>query len=95
MVGRPKELIIRSGFNVYPPEVEAVLNAHPAVTQSAVVGRTVSGNEEVVAFVQIQPGVRVTAEALAAFAAERLAPTSARRRSSCSTPCRRVRPARS
>jgi long-chain acyl-CoA synthetase len=74
MVGRSKELIIRSGFNVYPPEVEAVLNAHPAVTQSAVVGRTVSGNEEVVAFVQIQPGVRITAEALAAFAAERLAP---------------------
>ena len=32
IVGRTKELIIRSGFNVYPAEVEAVLNAHPAVT---------------------------------------------------------------
>ena len=30
IVGRTKELIIRSGFNVYPAEVEAVLNAHPA-----------------------------------------------------------------
>jgi acyl-CoA synthetase (AMP-forming)/AMP-acid ligase II len=39
IVGRTKELIIRSGFNVYPLEVETVLNAHPAVTQSAVVGR--------------------------------------------------------
>ena len=43
IVGRTKELIIRSGFNVYPVEVEAVLNAHPDITQSAVVGRTVAG----------------------------------------------------
>jgi acyl-CoA synthetase (AMP-forming)/AMP-acid ligase II len=27
--GRLKELIIRSGFNVYPAEVETALNAHP------------------------------------------------------------------
>jgi len=56
IAGRTKELIIRSGFNVYPAEVEAVLNAHPAVVQSAVVGRTVAGNEEVVAFVQLLAG---------------------------------------
>ena len=56
IVGRTKELIIRSGFNVYPAEVEAVLNAHPSVVQSAVVGRAVEGNEEVVAFVQLLPG---------------------------------------
>jgi long-chain acyl-CoA synthetase len=31
--GRLKELIIRSGFNVYPAEVESVLDSHPAVTQ--------------------------------------------------------------
>ena len=56
IVGRTKELIIRSGFNVYPAEVEAVLNAHPAVVQSAVIGRAVHANEEVVAFVQLLPG---------------------------------------
>ena len=39
IVGRSKELIIRSGFNVYPAEVEAVLNAHELVVQSAVIGR--------------------------------------------------------
>ena len=39
IVGRTKELIIRSGFNVYPAEVEAVLNSHGLVVQSAVVGR--------------------------------------------------------
>ena len=53
IVGRKKELIIRSGFNVYPPEVEAVLTAHPAVMLCAVVGRTRNGNEEVLAFVTV------------------------------------------
>lgn len=51
IVGRTKELIIRSGFNVHPPEVEAMLTRHPAVVQSAVVGRPVAGNEEILAFV--------------------------------------------
>jgi acyl-CoA synthetase (AMP-forming)/AMP-acid ligase II len=74
IVGRAKELIIRSGFNVYPGEVEAVLNAHPAVTHSAVVGRAVPGNEEVVAFVELAPGRVVDAAELAQFAAQRLAP---------------------
>src|SRR5207244_295004 len=57
--GRLKELIIRSGFNVFPVEVESVLNAHPDVSQSAVVGREVDGNEEVVAFVEPAPGARI------------------------------------
>ena len=34
IVGRTKEMIIRSGFNVYPAEVEAVLNSHHDVVQS-------------------------------------------------------------
>ncbi|UYO94114.1 class I adenylate-forming enzyme family protein [Pollutimonas sp. M17] len=56
LVGRTKELIIRSGFNVYPVEVEAALNSHPAVVQSAVVGRRAGdGNEEVIAFVELDP----------------------------------------
>src|SRR4029077_19221699 len=74
IVGRTKELIIRSGFNVYPPEVEAVLNEHPAVVQSAVIGRSVPGNEEVVAFVQLLPGSAVTPADLMAHAARLLTP---------------------
>lgn len=50
LVGRKRELIIRSGFNVYPPEVEAALLSCPGVRQAAVVGRAVSDNEEVIAF---------------------------------------------
>lgn len=74
IVGRSKELIIRSGFNIYPPDVEAVLNAHPQVTLSAVVGRQIPGNEEVVAFVQCAAGATLSEAELLSFAAERLAP---------------------
>lgn len=74
IVGRTKELIIRSGFNVYPAEVESVLNAHPEVTQTAVLGRAVEGNEEVVAFIERVPGTNVDETTLLAFAAQSLAP---------------------
>jgi long-chain acyl-CoA synthetase len=73
IVGRTKELIVRSGFNVYPVDVEAVLNAHPAVVQSAVIGRSVPGDELVLAFVQLIPGSQVTVGELAAYAAQHLA----------------------
>lgn len=53
LAGRSKELIVRSGFNVYPPEVEAALMACPGVVQAAVIGRQVPGNEEVIAFVTL------------------------------------------
>ncbi|MFO1158558.1 MAG: AMP-binding protein [Reyranellaceae bacterium] len=72
IAGRTKELIIRSGFNVYPAEVEAVLNAHPAVVQSAVVGRAVAGNEEVVAYVQLLPGATTGVDDLTAHAGRQL-----------------------
>ena len=65
-------MIIRSGFNVYPAEIEAVLSAHPAVVQCAVVGWPVEGNEEVVAFVQLLKGSDVTAQDLMAHIAPQL-----------------------
>src|SRR5437899_12801066 len=74
IVGRTKELIIRSGFNVYPPEVEAVLNSHPAITHSAVVGRSAPGNEEVIAFVQLRPQTSATTTEIAAYLRPVLAP---------------------
>ena len=73
ILGRLKELIIRSGFNVYPPEVEAALNSHPDVLQSAVVGRPVAdGDEEVVAFVETRKDVDIGE--LQAWLRPRLAP---------------------
>jgi acyl-CoA synthetase (AMP-forming)/AMP-acid ligase II len=74
IAGRSKELIIRSGFNVYPAEVENVLNAHPGVLQSAVIGRTVEGNEEVVAFVELLPSVHALPDDIVEWCAARLAP---------------------
>ncbi|MEM8730619.1 MAG: AMP-binding protein [Pseudomonadota bacterium] len=73
ILGRSKELIIRGGFNVYPPEVEAILTDHPKVIQSAVVGRPVAGDEEVIAFVQISPRDPPDEADLRAFVAARLA----------------------
>ncbi len=72
IVGRTKEMIIRSGFNVYPAEVEAVLSSHDAVVQCAVVGRQVEGNEEVVAFVQLLAGSDTSPEDLMAHLAPQL-----------------------
>lgn len=74
IAGRLKELIIRSGFNVYPIDVETALNSHPDVALSAVVGRTVDDNEEVVAFIQPVAGRIISVEALRAHAEANLAP---------------------
>ncbi|WP_087050017.1 class I adenylate-forming enzyme family protein [Caballeronia ptereochthonis] len=74
IVGRCKELIIRSGFNVYPAEVEQAFNSHPAVLHSAVIGRSVQGNEEVLAFVELRPGSTANERELADWVSERLAP---------------------
>jgi acyl-CoA synthetase (AMP-forming)/AMP-acid ligase II len=74
IVGRAKELIIRFGFNVYPAEIEAVLNAIPGVARSAVVGRQAQGGEEVVAFVQMAKETTTTIADIAAQAAHQLAP---------------------
>lgn len=76
IVGRSKEMIVRFGFNVYPAEVESVLNQHPAVARSAVVGRPArdGGGEEVLAFVQPRPDRPLAAAEIAEHAARYLAP---------------------
>jgi long-chain acyl-CoA synthetase len=77
IVGRTKELIVRFGENVYPAEVEAVLNSHPAVVRSAVIGRTVEGTqggEEVIAYVLLAADSATSESDLAQHAARHLAP---------------------
>ena len=65
VVGRLKEMIIRSGFNVYPGEVEAVLLNYPGVQKAAVIGRkTADGNEEILAFVEPKSGMKIDVSAL-------------------------------
>jgi long-chain acyl-CoA synthetase len=76
LVGRSKELIVRFGFNVYPAEVEAVLNGFPGVLRSAVIGQPTSGtgDEDVVAFIEMRTDVRPGIEEVRKYASERLAP---------------------
>ncbi len=75
ILGRSKELIIRGGFNIYPPEVEAAFNDHPNVVQSAVIGRTTeTGDEEVLAFVQVPMLDAVSQAELRNFVEQRLSP---------------------
>ncbi len=74
IVGRSKELIIKSGFNVYPLEIETLLNSHPFIVHSAVVGKPISGNEEIHAFVEINKNSSLTNVEIAKFLAENLSP---------------------
>ena len=71
--GRSKELVISGGFNVYPTEVEDVLVSHPAVVEVAVTGTPSEEWGEVVTAWVVADGPAPTAEALAEFAADRLA----------------------
>ncbi|HSS62325.1 MAG TPA: AMP-binding protein [Candidatus Limnocylindrales bacterium] len=72
--GRIKELIITGGFNVYPREVELVLEAHPAVHEVAVAGvPSDRWGEEVTAFVVLSGSAPFVEAELIAFAHERLA----------------------
>ncbi len=68
IVDRLKDMILVSGFNVYPNEVEDVLYHHPAISKCAVIGvpddRT---GERVKAFVVIREGASLTAEELIAW----------------------------
>ncbi|SEL34764.1 long-chain acyl-CoA synthetase [Blastococcus sp. DSM 46786] len=74
LVDRRSDLVLVSGFNVYPAEVERVLDQHPAVVESAVIGvpdaRTGSA---VRAVVVPAPGERLAVEELQAHAAGSLA----------------------
>jgi long-chain acyl-CoA synthetase len=54
--GRISDLVVRRGLDIHPAEVEQVLVRHPLVTEAAVVGRSVPGGEEMVAFVVVQGG---------------------------------------
>lgn len=74
IVDRLKDMIIASGFKVWPREVEDVLHRHPAVAEVAVIGVPDEyRGESVCAVVQLQSGKSVTAEELIAYSRSELA----------------------
>jgi long-chain acyl-CoA synthetase len=78
IMDRAKDLIIASGFNVYPREVEEVLFMHPAVQEAAVIGvPDPYRGETVAAFVVLKPGFEqsdTTRQDILAFCKKELTP---------------------
>jgi long-chain acyl-CoA synthetase len=74
LVDRAKDLVIVSGFNVYPVEVEDVLREHPDVADAAVVGEpSERSGEAVLAYVVAAPRATIDTTALAEHCAHALA----------------------
>ena len=81
IVDRKKDLIIRGGFNVYPRDVEEILNAHQGVSEVAVVGVPDERmGEEMVACVVKKSGTNVTEEELIRYCQDHLAKNKTPRR---------------
>jgi len=75
IVDRKKDMILCSGYNVYPREVEEVLFMHPAVAEAAAIGvPDAYRGETVKAFVILKAGTTATEDEVVAFCKERLAP---------------------
>ena len=74
IVGRKKEMIVVSGYKVFPDEVDGVLMSHPAIFEAATVGLPdPKRGERVKSFVVLKPGQAATAQQLLAFCRENLA----------------------
>ncbi|WP_101339795.1 malonate--CoA ligase (plasmid) [Cereibacter azotoformans] len=74
IVGRQKDLIITGGYNVYPKEIELVLDEQPGVLESAVIGVPHPDfGEAVVGVIVPRPGAEVDGAALEAAMAQSLA----------------------
>jgi len=78
IVDRKKDMILASGYNVYPREIEEVLFEHPDVSEAVAVGVADEyRGESVKAFVVRKDGATVTEMEILAFCKERLAPYKA------------------
>ena len=74
LVGRKDDIIIRGGENIAPAEIEAVLHAHPAIDEAAIIGAPDEDfGQKIVAFVALKPGQSATADDVSDFCKERLA----------------------
>jgi long-chain acyl-CoA synthetase len=75
IVGRKKDLILVSGYNVYPDEVDDVLHAHPAVLEAATIGvPDEKKGETVKSFIALKPGETATERDILEYCRRELAP---------------------
>ncbi|MGZ6966959.1 MAG: AMP-binding protein [Acidimicrobiia bacterium] len=74
LVDRKKDLVIVSGFNVYPAEVEDILLAHPDIADAAVIGvPNPRSGEAVAAWIVLEPGATLTEQQVRDYASGNLA----------------------
>jgi long-chain acyl-CoA synthetase len=74
ILDRKKDMIICSGYNVYPREIEELLHTHPAVLEAAVIGiPDPKRGESPMAFIIPKPGKKVAEEELIQFCKDNLA----------------------
>ncbi len=74
LIDRKKDLIIVSGFNVYPSEVERVIASHPQVADVVVVGEAVPETGEIIKAVIVKKESELTAEAIIQYCHQQLTP---------------------
>lgn len=72
IVDRKKDMILVSGFNVYPNEIEEVAAEHPGIVESAAIGVPNEHSGEVVKLYVVRRDANLTADEVKAFCAERL-----------------------
>lgn len=75
IVGRKKDMIIASGYNIYPREIDEVLYRHPKVAEAVAIGVSDEYRGETIkVFVTLKPGQTATEEEIIEFCKDKLAP---------------------
>jgi long-chain acyl-CoA synthetase len=72
IVDRKKDMVLVSGFNVYPTEIEDVVSTHPGVLECAVVGVPDAGSGEAVKLFVVKKDPNLTEDAIRKFCADQL-----------------------
>ncbi|MDA2931006.1 long-chain fatty acid--CoA ligase [Acidobacteria bacterium AH-259-O06] len=74
IVGRKKDMILASGYNIYPDEIDRLFMAHPAVLEACTIGvPDPKRGETVKSFLVLKPGMSTTAEEIQEFCRQNLA----------------------
>jgi len=74
LVDRKKDMVISGGVNIYPAEIEGVLAAHPAISDSAVVGAPDEEfGERLVAYIEAADGCNLDPEEIVSWLRDRIA----------------------
>jgi long-chain acyl-CoA synthetase len=75
IVDRTKDMIIASGYNIYPREIDEVLYRHPKVAEAVTIGiNDAYRGETIKVFITLKPGQTATEQEIIDFCKDKLAP---------------------